>query len=143
MSINGFSVGKDVSVDIVTQLGAFTFRVRTGFESRPRYAERESHSLDGINRHIPIPSGWEGSLELDRGDNNVDAFFAATEALYYSGQPIQRATITETITNPDGSVSQYQFVGVTLMLREAGSWKGDDKTMMRMDFRSQKRNQIL
>lgn len=143
MPVNSFSVGKDVAFDVIINGVPQVFRRVTGFEAKPRYAERESHGLDGQNRHLPIPAGWEGSFEIDRADNAADAFVALTEAVYYAGGGIQPGTIVETITNPDGSLSQYQFQLVTLMLREGGQWKGDDKVMMRFDFRATQRVQIV
>jgi|SRR5579875_1789973 len=140
--INGYNVGKDISVDIVTQLGQFNFSTKVSFDARQAVARRSVMGLDGINRHLEIPQGWSGTIEVDRADNSIDAFFASVEALYYSGAPIMASTMTVTISNPDLSVSQYLFTGVVLSLPDGGRWRGDDIVRMRIDWVASQRTEI-
>jgi hypothetical protein len=51
-------------------------------------------------------------------------------------------TITETITEASGSVTQWRYNGVALKYAEAGSWKGDAKVSQRISFRCTARVQV-
>jgi hypothetical protein len=120
-----------------------TFNNLTEFESKQIVAEPKSWPLNGPPIFLMIPDGWDGSFDLDRADSNADSFFASQEALYYAGFPIVSATINETIANPDGSLSQFMYVGVVLTLEDAGKKKGDDLVKMKVKFKASTRTQIL
>lgn len=143
MPYNNFSIGKDVVLDVITPNGVLNLPVTTtGFEAKPLYNHIKSIGLDGLNREASIPSGWQGSINLDRQNNVVDAFFAQQEAGYYAGQNVLTATITETITEADGSVSQYRYVNVSLSFEEAGKKTGDNKIEQTIGFFASQRQQV-
>lgn len=105
----GFSLGRDISLDIVDpNQGLLRFPIRTGWDVKANYHEINSVGLDAVPRHEDVPAGWTGSLDLDRADNTVDSYFAQMEANFYAGQRQPRVTITETIQERDGSISQYR-----------------------------------
>ena len=135
MPYNNFSLGKDVVLDVITPQGPLRLpSTVTGFESKPIYNRIKSKPLNGINLEAAVPEGWEGTITLDRKDNAVDAFFAAQEAGYYAGQNVLTASITETISEADGSVSQYRYTNVSLRFDEAGNKQGDNKIEQRIGF---------
>ncbi len=141
--VNSFSVGKDISVTVVANGATLSIAGKTAAEFKPMYSERVSHGLDGIVRFMPIPAGWEGTIEFDRKDSGVETFFATVESGYYSGAGISAGTVTQTITNPDGSISSFLYSGAMFTLREAGNWKGDDKVTMRIDMKASTRTALL
>ncbi len=130
MPINDMSVGKDVTIDIVTSYGLASFTITTGFQAKPRYADVKSVGLDGTAREGYVPVGYDIVLKLDRGDSSVDDFFAQIEADYFNGINQIAGTITETIANPDGSVSQYRYEGVQLSCADLGDKTGDKLIQM-------------
>jgi len=143
MPSNSFNVGKDVTLQVVTPQGPLNLPVTTtGFESKPQYSKLRSKGLDGVNRGANIPDGWEGSITLDRSNSVVDDFFAAQEAGYYAGQNVLNATITETIREINGSVSQYRYIGVCLSFDEAGSKKGDQLISQTIGFYASQRIKV-
>jgi hypothetical protein len=140
---NNFSLGKDIVLDVITPQGVLALPVTTtGFEAKPIYNRIKSKGLDGINREAAVPEGWEGSITLDRQNNAVDAFFAQQEAGYYAGRNVLTATITETINEADGSVSQYRYVNVSLRFDEAGKKTGDNKIEQHVGFFASQRQQV-
>lgn len=144
MPINSFSVGKDVTLDIVSPIGGLVALSNiTNFNSRQMTVDRNSHGIDGINRFLDIPSGWEGSFKLDRNTQNYDLWITQIEAAYYAGTPLNPGTITETITNPDGTVMQFQYQGCSFKFPNVGEWSGDNKVEQTLDFRASKRVQIV
>src|SRR6185312_11460079 len=108
MPTYNFSVGRDVSVTVVTSYGTLTFNGLTDFSADPMTTDLKSKGIDGTPRFGFIPDGWKGSFKLDRLDPTVDNYWAQVESDYYAGKNIQAGTISEIITEADGSVTQWQ-----------------------------------
>ena len=131
-----FNIGKDVTLDVVTSQGILPLPVTvTSFEAKPQYNKIRSVAIDGINRGTNVPTGWEGSIMLDRNSGVVDDFFAGQESAYFSNiNSSLSASITETITESDGSISQYRYLGVVLSFDESGKYAGDQKVSQTIGF---------
>jgi len=141
MPIQGFNTGKDITLVIVTPTGTLQADGITGFQSMQMTQPLDHKGLDGTNLYAEIPTGWEGTFDIDRTDQAIDAYFAATEAAYYSGTDPGVATITETVTETNG-ISQYRYTGVALKFADAGTWRGDQKVSQRVTFRAARRQQV-
>jgi hypothetical protein len=140
MSIGPFSTGRDVVLDIVLPTGALRLpTTTTDWEAKPKYKTIESIALSGENNHANVPIGWTGTIGLDRTDNIVGDAFATLEANYYAGINIGYATITETISESSGAITQYRYTKVALRLEEAGKWVGDDRVQVRIGFEASRR----
>lgn len=142
MALNGFTVGRDLSLDITGANGPLRFTLITGFQSKPDTTDEKVKGLDGITQHVRFPEGWSGSFELNRQDDTIDTYFAQLEANYYAGQSEYPVTITETISEADGSVSQYRYLQVLLKLDDAGSWKGDATVKQKLTFVAARRIKV-
>ena len=145
MPINSFSVGKDVTLDFISPLtgGLVQFSNITAFESKQLTKELTSHGIDGIPRFADLPSGWDGSFMVDRFNEVFDLYISAVEAAYYAGQVLGANRIVETITENDGTISQFVYTGVSVRFPQVGRWRGDDKVEMQMEFRASKRQQLI
>ena len=142
MPINNFSVGRDVTLTIVTPSGPLNLNLITGFGASPEMPDVKVKGLDGITRHARFFDGWRGKFDLERSDSTVDDYFAQLEANYYAGINEQPATITETITEPNGAVTQYRYLNVLMKLDDAGEWRGDATVKQKISFVSARRNKI-
>ena len=142
MPNGGFSIGKDISLSIITPSGPLTIGLITGFQSKQDVTKKKIKGLDGLNRPVRFFEGWSGSFDLDRQDSTVDAYFAQLEANYFGGLNENTVTITETITEANGSVTQWRYTGVLLELADAGAWKGDDTVKQKINFDAQRRFQV-
>lgn len=143
MPANNFSIGKDVSLSLVTTTGILTLPVTTtDFEAKPSYNKIRVQCLDGINRGANTPQGWDGTIGLDRSSSVVDDFFAQQEAGYYAGLNTLTGSITETITEANGSVTQWRYVGVVLSLDEAGQFSGDKTVGQKIGFFASQRLKV-
>ena len=145
MPVNGFSVGRDVSLDIYDNNSRSILKIGTvtDFDAKQRATRIEVKRIDGTVAFLELPQGWEGSIGLERSDRNLDDFIANLEANYYTGQGILAATITETITEPDGTLTQYRFEGCVFKLDDAGSWKGDATVKMKLTWAASKRKKVV
>jgi len=142
MPVNNYSVGRDIVLDVVTSTGPIRINRITSFTSKPMYEERKISGLDGVTDNLILPSCWEGSMDVERQDAELDSYFAQLENDYYAGSNITNQTITETISEPDGSVSQYRYEQVVLKLDTAGEWRGDDSVKQSISFMASRRKRV-
>lgn len=142
MPVNGFSVGRDVSLDVVGLNGPIRFNLITGFNAKPDTSDVRVKGLDGKTRHVIFPDGWSGTFDIERQDATVDDVFAQLESNFYSGLNLPALSILETITEVSGAVTQYRFVDVILRLDDAGDWKGDQTVKQRVSFMASRRLKV-
>lgn len=142
MPINGFSVGKDLTLTVVTGGGPLNLSLITNFKSKQDTTEQKIKGIDAITRHVRFFEGWSGSFDLERQDHAADDYFDQLEADYYAGVLETEVTITETITEVDGSVSQRRYREVLLKMDDAGEWKGDASVKQTLSFIASRRVRI-
>ncbi|MDE3022874.1 MAG: hypothetical protein KGI54_13630 [Pseudomonadota bacterium] len=142
MPLNNFSVGRDISLDIIGPQGPLRFNLITNFTSKQDATEQKVKGLDGIMRPLRFFDGWTGSFSLERMDSTVDDYFSQLEANYYAGLNENPVTITETIQEPTGGVSQYRFMGVLLSLHDDGAWSADATVKQTLGFMASRRVKI-
>lgn len=134
MPQNGYSIGKDITLTVMTSAGQLQINKITGFKSKQETTKNKVKRLDGITDTLRFFDGWSGSFDVERSDSVVEDYFIQLEANYFAGVAEQPATIMETVKNPDGSISQYLYQKVILSLEDAGDWKGDATVKIRVGF---------
>lgn len=134
MPISGQTVGRDISLRINTPNGQLTISSNfiTSFDAKPLARLEKYLPISGIINPLVFHEGWEVSLEIGRTDNTLDEFWALLESDYFNGVDVPGGTITETIQEADGSISQYIFSNVQLKLDDAGTFKGNDYVTQRL-----------
>jgi hypothetical protein len=143
MPVNGYSVGRDLTLNINTQTGALIVRKITRFQSKQETRELKVMGLDGITDHAILPDCWGGDMDVERRDSVLDDYFAQLEADYYAGLNLAQSTITETIREANGKISQYRYTGVQFKLASAGEWSGADTVKQRLDWVASRRIKVL
>lgn len=139
MPLNNFSVGRDIALSVDTPTGPLVLSLITAFDSKQEVIKKKVKGLDGITRKVNFPDGWLGSFEVERQNSVVDDYFCTLEAAFYAGQNQPNATITETVSEPDGSVHQYQYKNVALYYEQRGPWRGDDTVKLKITFDAERR----
>lgn len=142
MPVNGFSVGRDVTLNINDQSGALSFGLITNFNSKPDVVDKKVTGIDGLARHVIFHDGWSGTFELERQNSDIDDYWALLETNYYMGVDQQSTTIIETITEVNGSITQYIYTGVIFKLEDAGEWKGDDTVKQKLSFFASRKQKV-
>lgn len=120
MPQSGINVGSDARFDIITAAGTLSLPTLENFSSKPVTARSKVRPLNGPPIHLKFPDGWEGSFSVARTDSTLDDYFAAEEAAQYAGANLAAGTIHETITEVNGTVSQYLYTDVQLYFDDAG-----------------------
>jgi len=144
MPINSLNVGRDVVLDIVDPQngGILAWATLTGFQSKQRTKQLQSIAMDGTNNYAEVPQGWDLTFSVDRSSPAVDDYFATVEDGYFTGLDQVGIQVTETISEVDGSTSQYRYDGVALKLSDAGNKSGDNLIRMKIDGVASRRRQI-
>jgi hypothetical protein len=142
MPANGYTIGRDLSLDLIGPSGPINFSQIVGFTSKPDITDKKIKGLDGITRHLRFPDGWSGSFEIERQDSTVDDYFSQIETNYYAGLNENAGTITETIQEVSGAITQYRYLQVLLTLEDAGNFKGDDSVHQKVRFVAARRVKV-
>lgn len=140
--LTAFSVGRDTQLVVIGPAGRIDLSHVTAFESRQLTHSIRVSRLDGTPMGAELPKGWDGHFELERGTSAVDDFIAALEQGYYDGAETPSGSMYQYVTEPDGSVSTYQYDGVVFKLGNAGSWRGDASVKQKLDFYATRRRRV-
>lgn len=144
MPMNGQTVGRDVSLDLMTSRGllAIDAAAITDFSAQPTTSSTNSKGFDGKTRFGVFPDGWQGVISIDRMGSQIDDYWAQYEADYYAGVNIQSGTITETIQEPNGGISQYRYTGVMFDYKDAGTKTPNQLVKLKLNFMAARRIKV-
>jgi hypothetical protein len=145
MPVNSFSIGHDVAVDMIDPiLGTIVILdAVTGFSAESQTKQITSEPLNGPPQFAETFNGWKGQIDFDRKSHTADAFFQALEDNYWNGINTLSGTITQTITEPNGVISQWKYVGATFKFGDAGKWKAQEKVAQKIDWMASQRKRIV
>ncbi len=124
MPLNNLSVGSDISFVVVTSAGTLTIDGKTSYKPKHLSSDLEHHGLYETT-YGKVYKGWQVGVMFDRSSPAVENYFIQDEANYYAGVNQIGGTIYETVTEKDGTTSQYRYTNVILKYDEAGDWKKD------------------
>ena len=106
----------------------------TGFSANQEVKHQRADPLNSTPVEFTTPSGWRGEFLVDRGNSAVDDLIAAIESAFWTSGTINSGTIYQYVTEPDGSLSTYEFIGVSLVLTSAGSYQADVIVKQKIGF---------
>lgn len=123
---NEFSTGRDASFDIIDpESGVIRFEIKTRVEETPIYDDLASKGLDGITRRDAVPDGHRLVFGVDRKDGRLDTYFANREDRHFRGQKVPNVSVTRSVKERDGSISQFRYTDCTVKLTGGGTWAGN------------------
>lgn len=134
MPQSGISEGSDARFDILTPTGLLSLPTLLSFDAKPSPHKVKTNPLTGVPIMQQFPDGWEGSFDVARQDSTLDDYFAMLEAAQYAGANIAAGTIHETITEVNGTLSQYMYTGVQLFFDDAGNYKALSNVIQKVGF---------
>jgi hypothetical protein len=143
MPVNGFSVGRDVSLDLVSASGPpVSFGLLTGFQAKADTVQMKVKGLDGQTYPISLPDAHSGSFDFERTGPSLDDYFCAREESYFQGVTDENLYITETITEPNGGISQYRYDRVVLEYADAGSWAAEATVKQKVNWVAARKRKV-
>jgi hypothetical protein len=142
--VNSFNVGRDgAQLTIMdSSFGTVTINGIIRFEAKPAVVKLKSVGIDGRIRYRYVPDGHELSFEIDRQDPTYEQYFAQKEANYYAQLSPAAIFVTWTISNLDGSVSQYQYSDMDAAPEDDGTWEGQAKVTQKFTAQAGRKIQL-
>ena len=126
MSTLGRSTGRDVSIAITAGDGTnFNLGNILDFKPKQENTKQRVKPINGVNAELVHYEGWTCQIQVERMSADIDNYFATQENNYYNGVSGQPCTMQVTITEPNGSVSQWQYTNGSLTFDNAGDWQQD------------------
>ena len=142
MPLNGFNIGRDVTLNLITDLGSMRLALVTSFSSKQENIDQEIKGLDGITRRLRYFNGWTGRLTVERQDSALDDYFARMEDGYYAGLNEAPVSISETIQENSGALTQWRYIGCLLKYDDAGEKRGDQSIKQSLSFIAFRRRKV-
>ena len=142
MPANGLSTGIDIKISFSDADGVQQFAILESFSASENATATEKVAIDGTTRFPKFHLGWKGSFVYQRNSDVLDQYIALQEANYYLGVDQLPGTITQTITEANGSVSQYSYSNVVLILENGGTWTGTDIVTQNFSWQGSRKQQL-
>ena len=140
MAQAGYSLGNDVTLVVIKPDGTtLNLGKTTKFTAKQDDSMQTIAPLTGGTDHLRYFKGWSGSFDVERQGPELDQYFAQLEANFYAGIQELPVTLQQTIVEPSGAVSQYQFLKTILQYTDAGDWAADKSVSQKISFSSSRR----
>ena len=140
MSQNGYTLGRDNTIAVILPDGTTLQMGKiTNWTAKQDVSDQKIKGMDGVTDHLKFYEGWSGSFSIERRGPDLDNYFAKLESNYYAGVDEPPAIMQQTITEPNGQVSQFRFERVILKYDDAGDFSGDKSVHQKVSFLATKR----
>lgn len=136
---NTYTIGRNCQVVLFWNGTRIDLRDVTGFTANQEVRHQRADPLNSMPVEFTTPAGWRGQFEVDRGNSAIDDLVASIESAFWSAGSIGSGTIYQYVTETDGTLSTYEFVGVSLVLANAGSYQSDNIVKQAIGFFSSQR----
>ena len=137
-----YTIGRNCQLVLLWNGTRVDLRDVTGFTASQEVKHQRADPLNSTPVEFTTPSGWRGEFQLDRGNSAVDDLIVSIEGSFWSSGSIGSGTIYQYVTEPDGGLSTYEFVGVSLVLTSAGSFQADTIVRQKIGFFASQRNKL-
>lgn len=144
MSINQLVFGHQATVVIQNPITGANLALTnmTKFDSKQRTMKETSKPLNARPIYAHTPDGWDGTIDYDRVNSSVDAFFSQMEVAYWNNTLTYSGTITLYLKELNGTTTQWLFSGVAMTLSDAGTLESQKKVSQKISFEAADRKQI-
>lgn len=123
MSVNNMTVGRDYSfgyydantgqvVDLGDVQNVKVSAMKHDIASRP---------YNGAPRYGYVPDGYTFNFEITRTNQKLEEFALDQTSRFNNGEAIEAGFLNETVRNPDGTVSRYQYRGFVFYVTDLGT----------------------
>ncbi len=129
-----YTIGRNCQLVLLWNGARVDLRDVTGFMASQEVKHQRADPLNSTPVEFTTPSGWRGEFLVDRGNSAVDDLIVSIESAFWASGTINSGTIYQYVTEPDGSLSTYEFSGVALVLTSAGSYQADVIVKQKIGF---------
>ena len=135
-----FVVGRDVQAVLVAPNGVrIDLTNLTDFDVKPKYKRAECEPLNVPPAVRMLPSGHEGTFNIDRRNPANDLLFTAIEQAWWAVGSADNGTgstglLTVFITEVGGGTTTEQYSGLSVWLENKGTIKQDSPIKQTIGF---------
>ena len=119
-----YSIGRDCRVTFLWNGSRIDLRDVTGFQAIQQTRTQRADPLNGMPVVFNTPNGWSGTFTIARANANLDELVAAIESSFWNAGIIGSGTIYQYISEPDGSVTTWEYLNVSMTL-ETDRWQAE------------------
>ncbi|MBL7237726.1 MAG: hypothetical protein JJK57_14340 [Komagataeibacter hansenii] len=142
MSAKPFNIGRDCRVVLVYNGSRIDLPTVTGFQAQQRTSAISSSPLNDMPMFYDVPNGWNGHFSFQRDSSGADDLFAAIESGFWAAGTVLLGSIYQYVTECDGSLSTYEYVGASIQLSDAGHYQSEMLVMQAISFSARARNRV-
>jgi len=135
MPVNGMNVGRDYTIlyydanqGLIQSLGDIQ-NVRITAQKH----DIASRPYNQPPRFDYIPDGYRIDFTITRTGNQMEGLMVINEANFNNGQIMSPGYLNETITNPDGTLSRYQYQNFVVFMTDIGDISRERVVSQRME----------
>lgn len=140
MPQKGITLGPDCTITVRDANGEIiSSSVVQDFDSSPNVEKKSVPFLDGNVIPVSFQMGYKGNFNIVRQNATLDTYFALKEAAYYNKTDIPSVTITQSVVESDGSITQYQFTQCDLTLNDAGKYSNNSEVIQAVSYEAKRR----
>ena len=144
MPVNGMSVGRDftfgfydANTGTVIDLGDVqNVQIAAGKH------DIKSQPYNGVPKFGYIPDGYKISGTITRTNGTLEAFQVLMNQKFNNGEVIKPGYLSESVTNPDGTVSRYQYTGFTFFISDVADVSREKVVSMKFEGMASDKVQI-
>jgi hypothetical protein len=127
MPVNGMNTGVDYSLQFFD--GTSGTIIDLGDVQNVKITALK-HDIKNMPYNAPpnygyVFDGYKIDFTITRSDSAIEDFMVAAEAAFNAGSIQSPGFLQETITNPDGSISRYQYQNMVIFLTDHGNIQRD------------------
>jgi hypothetical protein len=143
MSLDGLTAGIDNKLTFTDANGNLQVTTIENFKWKYDTSIPKKVQMDGTTRHPKFWQGVSGDFTVFRTNPILEQYFSQAEGAYYLGGDQIPVTITQTITNADGTQNQWQFIDCVLDMTDGGNYSGSDVVTQTVTFMGAQRPQTI
>jgi hypothetical protein len=89
-----------------------------------------------------VPDGYKIDFTIQRSGPALELFMVAAEAAFNAGSVQKAGYLQETITNPDGTITRFQYQQMVIFLTDHGNIQRDAPVTMALEGMASTKIQI-
>lgn len=144
MPVNGMNVGVDYTISFYD--GTSGTLVNLGDVQNVKIValkhDIKSMPYNDVPRYGYVPDGFKIDFSITRTGSDITDFMVKAAQNFNAGNVQKPGYLNETITNPDGSISRYQYTKFVVFLTDHGNIQRDAPVTLTLEGMASDKVQI-
>ncbi|MCH4022422.1 MAG: hypothetical protein LKH33_04790 [Acetobacter sp.] len=137
-----YTIGRQGSLILIWNGSRVDLQDVTNFRVAQETRIQRTSPLNKPPVEFSTPAGWRGSFSIDRGNSALDDLFNADELAFWNNNTIPSGTLYTYIDEADGSISKYEYIGLSMTFSNAGSFQSENIVTQTVNFFASQRRSL-